>query len=233
MSMNVCQEFGDYLASSGPGPVAEAARTRLGERTTTELYQRWSGCLLGRTPPWVPCVGCLVLPIVYTATAPGTPFRSGLGTSMCSFMMFVAPRYGLVSAELIRGRCCLVGRLLIHRSWRRTGLPRTKFSPCLANPRAKSRGGRRRPGRLVLEPSPSATASLRAHRRNSRRIFTWLLKQTTDDRGNVIVYEYKAEDLAGVASSVAEQHRLNGAAAFTNQHLKRVHYGVTTRPTPS
>ena len=232
MSMNVCQEFGDYLASSGPGPVAEAARTRLGERTTTEL-SALVGCLLGPNASMGTVCGVLGTPDCVHGNSAGYAVRSGLGTSMCSFMMFVAPRYGLVSAELIRGRCCLVGRLLIHRSWRRTGLPRTKFSPCLANPRARSRGGRRRPGRSFLEPSPSATASLRAHRRNSRRIFTWLLDQTTDDRGNVIVYEYKAEDLAGVASSVAEQHRLNGAAAFTNQHLKRVHYGVTTRPTPS
>jgi len=61
-----------------------------------------------------------------------------------------------------------------------------------------------------------------------RRIFTWLLEQTTDDRGNVIVYEYKPEDLAGVTPSVSEGHRLNGAARFTNQHLKRIRYGNTS-----
>ncbi len=61
-----------------------------------------------------------------------------------------------------------------------------------------------------------------------RRIFTWLLEQTIDDRGNVITYEYKPEDLAGVVRSVSEAYRRNGAAPFTNRHLKRILYGNTT-----
>jgi len=60
-----------------------------------------------------------------------------------------------------------------------------------------------------------------------RRIFTWLLDETRDDRGNVIAYTYKAEDLAGVPSIVSERHRLNGHAQFTNRYLKRIRYGNT------
>src|SRR6185437_12887269 len=60
-----------------------------------------------------------------------------------------------------------------------------------------------------------------------RCIFTWLLDETRDDRGNVIVYIYKAEDLAGVPSVLSEKHRLDGTASFANQHLKRIQYGNT------
>ena len=33
---------------------------------------------------------------------------------------------------------------------------------------------------------------------NESRVFSWLLDESFDDKGNVIVYEYKREDLAGV-----------------------------------
>jgi hypothetical protein len=61
------------------------------------------------------------------------------------------------------------------------------------------------------------------------RIFTWLLESTTDDRGNVISYEYKAEDLTGVwAGSAPETNRCNGNQPFANRYLKRIRYGNTT-----
>ena len=59
------------------------------------------------------------------------------------------------------------------------------------------------------------------------RIFTWLLEETRDDRGNVIVYEYKPEDLVGVPASLSEQHRIDGKAVFVNRHLKCIRYGNT------
>jgi hypothetical protein len=39
------------------------------------------------------------------------------------------------------------------------------------------------------------------------RIFTWLLERTEDARGNIVKYEYKAEDLASVPKSLHEKHR--------------------------
>jgi RHS repeat-associated protein len=60
---------------------------------------------------------------------------------------------------------------------------------------------------------------------DDRRVFRWLLEETSDDRGNVIRYEYKAEDLVGVATSRHEAHRKNGTASFANRHLKRILYG--------
>jgi RHS repeat-associated protein len=61
-----------------------------------------------------------------------------------------------------------------------------------------------------------------------RRIFSWLLSRTEDARGNVIVYEYKPEDLANVALTLPEKYRLRGEVAITNRYLKRIRYGNTT-----
>jgi hypothetical protein len=71
-------------------------------------------------------------------------------------------------------------------------------------------------------------ASRIADPKNQRRIFSWLLSRTEDGRGNVIVYEYKPEDLASVAPTLPERYRLRGAAPIANRYLKRVRYGNTT-----
>ncbi len=60
------------------------------------------------------------------------------------------------------------------------------------------------------------------------RVFSWLLERSQDAAGNLMVYEYAAEDLAGVAPSAGEAHRLDGRARVTNRYLKRVRYGNTT-----
>jgi RHS repeat-associated protein len=57
------------------------------------------------------------------------------------------------------------------------------------------------------------------------RVFSWLLERTEDGKGNVIAYEYQAEDLLGVLPALPEAHRLSGAAPVTNRYLKRVRYG--------
>ncbi|HVJ21272.1 MAG TPA: SpvB/TcaC N-terminal domain-containing protein, partial [Polyangiaceae bacterium] len=59
-----------------------------------------------------------------------------------------------------------------------------------------------------------------------RHVFTWLLEETRDDRGNVITYEYKAEDLVGVSRTAPhEAHRHAGKTLITNRYLKRIRYG--------
>jgi RHS repeat-associated protein len=68
---------------------------------------------------------------------------------------------------------------------------------------------------------------------DSRRVFSWLLEETRDDRGNVVVYEYKAEDGAGVdPTRPSESHRFEhlGNSRFAlrvgaQRYLKRVLYG--------
>jgi RHS repeat-associated protein len=57
------------------------------------------------------------------------------------------------------------------------------------------------------------------------RIFTWLICQGYDDKGNAIVYEYAAENDANVDLSQAnERNRVRTA----NRYLKRIRYGNRT-----
>jgi RHS repeat-associated protein len=60
---------------------------------------------------------------------------------------------------------------------------------------------------------------------HATRIFTWLICESYDDKGNAIVYEYAAEDDANVELSQAnERNRLRTA----NRYLKRIRYGNRT-----
>lgn len=66
------------------------------------------------------------------------------------------------------------------------------------------------------------------------RVFSWLLQETRDDRGNAVRYVYQAEDGLGVsASSLAEATRFAGDrpgpfVATAQRYLKRVLYGNRT-----
>lgn len=65
-----------------------------------------------------------------------------------------------------------------------------------------------------------------------RRVFSWLLEETRDDRGNVTSYVYKGEDGAGVdpgrLSEASRFDRAGGAPVFratAQRYLKQVLYG--------
>jgi RHS repeat-associated protein len=63
-------------------------------------------------------------------------------------------------------------------------------------------------------------------------VFSWLIEETRDDRGNVITYEYKAEDLVSVPRNVPwESSRHKGNTPYINRYLKRIHYGNTAMGT--
>ena len=60
------------------------------------------------------------------------------------------------------------------------------------------------------------------------RIFSWLICETRDDKGNAVVYGYKSEDGLGV--DLTRAHERNRGARddhrrMTNRYLKRVRYG--------
>jgi RHS repeat-associated protein len=57
------------------------------------------------------------------------------------------------------------------------------------------------------------------------KVYRWLLEKTYDDKGNIIFYEYKAEDHALVPASLHEEHRHN--TALVNRYPKRIRYGNT------
>jgi hypothetical protein len=62
--------------------------------------------------------------------------------------------------------------------------------------------------------------------RNRARIYSWLISESRDDRGNAIVYEYQHEDARDVDESRAhERHRAGMAdSRGANTYLKRIKY---------
>ncbi|GIF63985.1 hypothetical protein Ais01nite_20200 [Asanoa ishikariensis] len=64
---------------------------------------------------------------------------------------------------------------------------------------------------------------------DSGRVFSWLMCESYDDKGNAIRYEYKAEDSSGVdlAAQSHERHR-TPAARSAGRYLKRIKYGNRT-----
>jgi RHS repeat-associated protein len=64
-----------------------------------------------------------------------------------------------------------------------------------------------------------------------RRIFSWLICETRDDKGNGIVYEYAGENAANVdLSQVNEANRGDAGSPLrtANRHIKRIKYGNRT-----
>jgi RHS repeat-associated protein len=63
---------------------------------------------------------------------------------------------------------------------------------------------------------------------DSRRIFTWLISETRDDKGNAVLYSYKPEDGAGVDLAQAHQRNRGDRAdprRTANRYLKQIRYG--------
>ncbi|KAJ9414782.1 virulence plasmid 65kDa B protein-domain-containing protein [Fusarium oxysporum] len=61
-----------------------------------------------------------------------------------------------------------------------------------------------------------------------QRIFSWLICETRDDKGNAVVYEYKRED--GTKVNLTEPHERNRGKGgdlrrMTGQHVKHIRYG--------
>jgi RHS repeat-associated protein len=57
------------------------------------------------------------------------------------------------------------------------------------------------------------------------RTFSWLICERWDDRGNAAVYEYRAEDSAGVDLAAVHEANRTPTGRGTNRYLKRVRYG--------
>ena len=57
------------------------------------------------------------------------------------------------------------------------------------------------------------------------RIFSWLISESYDDKGNVIVYGYKREDSASVDQGQANEGNRTDLTRKSNRYLKRIRYG--------
>ncbi|KAA8892865.1 virulence plasmid 65kDa B protein-domain-containing protein [Sphaerosporella brunnea] len=60
---------------------------------------------------------------------------------------------------------------------------------------------------------------------NSRRIFSWLICETYDTKGNHIVFTYKFEDASGVALDIACKQFRDEAVRGRQRYLKSIKYG--------
>ena len=68
-----------------------------------------------------------------------------------------------------------------------------------------------------------------------QRIFSWLICQSYDDKGNAVVYEYQAEDSQrifedeqGQTIALAHERNRTEAGRSANRYVKRIHYGNRT-----
>ena len=64
------------------------------------------------------------------------------------------------------------------------------------------------------------------------RIFSWLICESYDDKGNAILYTYVPEDSAGIDVSEAHEKNRTDASRSTNRYLKRINYGNRTPGQP-
>jgi len=61
---------------------------------------------------------------------------------------------------------------------------------------------------------------------NPKRIYQWLIDETRDDKGNVVVYQYKQENSDGLSTALLhDKNRLKNGNASAFQYLKKVKYG--------
>jgi len=57
------------------------------------------------------------------------------------------------------------------------------------------------------------------------RIFSWLICESYDDKGNAIRYTYKAENSEGILPSLAQERNRGAATRSAQRYLKRIQYG--------
>jgi hypothetical protein len=63
---------------------------------------------------------------------------------------------------------------------------------------------------------------------DSTRIFSWLICESYDDKGNVIAYVYKSEDSAGVNVAQANERNRRDTTRSANRYVKHIFYGNRT-----
>ena len=57
---------------------------------------------------------------------------------------------------------------------------------------------------------------------NAKKTFKWLLCRTHDDKGNILIYQYKKEDFSGIPSLLSEKNKINKC---TQTYIKKIMYG--------
>ncbi|MGH8578573.1 MAG: SpvB/TcaC N-terminal domain-containing protein [Gammaproteobacteria bacterium] len=60
---------------------------------------------------------------------------------------------------------------------------------------------------------------------DATRIFSWLICQSYDDKGNAIVYRYEEENSDGMNLSQAHEKNRTPASRSANRYIKHIYYG--------
>ncbi|MGE5290320.1 MAG: SpvB/TcaC N-terminal domain-containing protein [Micromonosporaceae bacterium] len=60
---------------------------------------------------------------------------------------------------------------------------------------------------------------------NPARVFSWLICESHDDKGNAVVYEYVPENSTGIELSQAHESNRSDNTRSANRYLKRIKYG--------
>jgi RHS repeat-associated protein len=68
---------------------------------------------------------------------------------------------------------------------------------------------------------------------NPTQVFSWLICESYDDKGNAIRYEYKAENSDGVITAQTHERNRTPESRSVNRYLKRIKYGNRTPRQPS
>ncbi|WP_107669741.1 SpvB/TcaC N-terminal domain-containing protein [Cyanothece sp. BG0011] len=67
---------------------------------------------------------------------------------------------------------------------------------------------------------------------DSTRIFSWLICESYDDKGNAIRYKYKSENSDGIDTAQVQERNRNDNIRSANRYLKRIQYGNQTPRQP-
>ncbi len=78
----------------------------------------------------------------------------------------------------------------------------------------------------VYGQSPEARI---ANAQDDKKVFQWLIERSSDNKGNIIHYEYKQENSENISNELYEKNRLANGNAFTKKYLKKVYYANTNR----
>ena len=60
---------------------------------------------------------------------------------------------------------------------------------------------------------------------NPGHVFTWLISESRDDKGNAMLYEYVAEDSSSIDSLQSNERNRAASDRTSNRYLKRIKYG--------
>jgi hypothetical protein len=81
------------------------------------------------------------------------------------------------------------------------------------------------PGNITTIYGKDANSRIQEGSGPGARVFTWLICQSHDDKGNAVVYSYAPEDDAGVDLLAANERNRTATSRSANRHLTSVRYG--------